>query len=327
MNALPNAIDQGMRLGRYQVVARLGAGGMADVYLCATQGPSGFQKLLVLKVLKPELLTDEEFNAVELFLNEARLAAQLSHPNVVHTYEVTQINDFHCIVMEYLEGVSLSRLRRRGWKRKRLPLAFHLQILIDALNGLHYAHELKDLSGRPLGIVHRDVTPANVFITESGVTKLVDFGIAKVSFGPRTRTGGQKGTPRYMAPESVTGTPVDRRADVYSAGILLWEAIAHKRIWADATSVAVIHKMVNAQIPSLRDHAPHAPPRAGRDLRHRHPPQPRGTLFERAGDAGRARGIPAGNLREGLDDGRRGLGVAYVRSRARNHTRHHPGPA
>ncbi len=246
------------RIGKYCTIAKLGHGGMADVFLSVAQGPSGFNKLVVLKALRTNLAADPDF--IAMFLDEARLSAQLSHPNVVQTIEVVTEGAAPVIAMEYLDGVSLSHLRRRAQRTSTWCTDFYLRALIDALGGLHHAHELCDYRGEPLFLVHRDFTPNNIFITFDGHVKVLDFGIAKAASGlSHTREGLFKGTVRYMAPEAINGRPIDRRADVYAAGVMLWEAIAGRRMWNDLPDVGVMRQVFDGQIPSLDEAAPHAP--------------------------------------------------------------------
>ena len=214
---------------KHIVLAELGHGGTADVYLAVARGPSGFRKLVVLKTLKTSLQSDPEFR--EMFLNEARLAARLNHPNIVQTYEVVEQDGVPTIVMEYLEGQPLSTILKRV-PRQEFPLAMHLRIICDVLTGLQYAHDLVDFDGAALEVVHRDATPQNVFVTFDGNVKLLDFGIAKLSISSvETQQGIVKGKIRYIAPETILGHAVDRRADVYAVGVMLWEAITGRRRW------------------------------------------------------------------------------------------------
>jgi serine/threonine protein kinase len=188
--------------GRYRLIAELGQGGMATVYLAVAMGTSGFRKLAVVKLLRPEIAVDQEF--VQMFLDEARLCARLSHPNIVQTYDVGVDEVGHLMAMEYLDGVSLHAATAK-LARNDGPLTFPLQarILLEVVEGLRYAHELKDYDGRSLDIVHRDVTPHNIFITYDGQVKLLDFGIAKAATSSvRTATGVIKGKLTYMAPTS-----------------------------------------------------------------------------------------------------------------------------
>lgn len=245
------------QLGKYQLVAEIARGGMGIVYLAVTQGPARFSKLLVVKELKPDLVDDETF--LDMFLEEARLAARLNHPNIVQTYEVGEENKRHFIVMDYLDGVTLARVLRRKPPPHVFSRNMHLRVICEILAGLHYAHTLKDFDGTDLGIVHRDVTPQNVFITFDGTAKVVDFGIAKaLDSGLETRTGVLKGKPAYMAPEQIAGD-VDRRADVFSAGVMIWEAIAGKRMWSKKGDVEVLTSMLKGEVPSIREHAPDVP--------------------------------------------------------------------
>jgi len=195
---------------------------------------------------------------VEMLLHEARLAAQLNHPNVVQTYEVTSDGGLPVIVMEYLEGQPLSQVAARVKGAANLPLAMHLTVLCDVLAGLHHAHELNDFEGAQLNLVHRDVSPDNVFVTFEGQVKLLDFGIAKVTTCAPGETGAGvvKGKVRYMAPEQMDGSDVDRRADVYAVGALLWEALAGERIWNGVSDVAVMHSVAKGEIPSPKTRNP-----------------------------------------------------------------------
>src|SRR5689334_5546214 len=168
-------MHSGLLAGKYRLLATLGHGGMADVYLAAAQGPAGFNKLLVVKELRPALAQDSDF--LGMFLDEARLAARLSHPNVVHTYETLNDAGRYFIAMEYLEGQPLNRILAELSKAEGLPWAFGARILSEALAALHYAHELRDYTGASLEVVHRDITPHNLFVTYEGQVKLVDFGI------------------------------------------------------------------------------------------------------------------------------------------------------
>lgn len=238
--------------GKYRLIAELGHGGMADVYLAVAQGPAGFNKLQVLKLLRANLADEGEF--VRMFLDEARLAARLNHPNIVQTNEVGDDGGRHYLTMEYLDGQSLHRLLQRANKHSRMPLALHVRVLIDVLAGLHSAHELVDFDGTPLNVVHRDVSPHNVFVTYDGQVKVVDFGIAKAATGSNeTATGVLKGKLTYMAPEQARASrSVDRRADVFAVGVMLWEAVTGRRMWGDYSEVQVLHLLTSGEIPSVR---------------------------------------------------------------------------
>ncbi len=259
---------QGPGMGRYHLITRLARGGMGNVYLAALCRPGGFNKLLALKELKPELAEDENF--VAMFLEEARMAARLVHPNIVQTNEIVSEDNRHYMTMEFLDGRSLSRIVRRSptggnadehaAPTAAFPLGAQLRVLADALLGLHYAHELRGFDGEPLGIVHRDVSPLNIMVTFDGQSKVLDFGVAKaVDSSLETKAGVFKGRIAYMAPEQALGAKVDRRADIYSIGVLLWEAAAGRRLWADMSDVEILHRVVGEGPPRLRSVAPDAP--------------------------------------------------------------------
>jgi serine/threonine protein kinase len=238
-------------LGKFKLIAELGRGGMSEVYLAVIAGPAGFNKLVVVKLIKGELAEDPDF--ISMFLEEARLSARLSHPNVVQTNEVGEFGGRYYIAMEYLEGQAYSRILHRLGRDRGLPLGMSLRILTEVLQGLHYAHELADFDGAPLGVVHRDVTPHNVFVTYDGQVKVVDFGIAKaMNSSHETRTGMLKGKVGYMAPEQAKGERVDRRADIFSVGVMLWEAAVGKRLWKGLNEVQILHQLLAGDIPSPR---------------------------------------------------------------------------
>ncbi len=211
--------------GKYQPFATLGSGGMADVFLAIARGPKGFNKLAVVKSLKSPLAKDQSF--VDMFLDEARLAARLNHPNVVHTHEVGDSEGEYFLAMEFLEGQSLNKILENLKKNgKTLEPPICARIVSDALAGLHYAHELKDYDGKPLQIVHRDISPHNLFVTYEGQVKVVDFGIAKaMTSSTQTEVGVLKGKVAYMSPEQAMGDTIDRRTDLYAMGIVLWESL------------------------------------------------------------------------------------------------------
>jgi eukaryotic-like serine/threonine-protein kinase len=239
-----------LAVGKYRVLAELGRGGMAVVYLAVIRGSIG--KLVVLKALRPELASEPE--AVAMFLDEARLATQLSHTNVVQTYEVGTEGDRHVIVMEYLEGQALHAVMHRAEAHGQpLPIELHLSILLNVLDGLHYAHEVRGYDGAPLALVHRDVSPQNVFLTYDGQVKLLDFGIAKAATSTdQTSTGLLKGKMAYMAPEQMTGSPIDRRADIFAVGCMLWSMAAGRKLWQDVPNLRIYHQVKNGGIPSPR---------------------------------------------------------------------------
>jgi serine/threonine-protein kinase len=240
------------RVGKYRIVSELGRGGMANVYLALARSAGGVSKLVVLKALRQEIA--EEAGSLRMFLDEARLAAQLNHPNVVQTYEVGTEGDRHVIVMEHLEGQPLSRILRlaQGVDRQ-LPEAMFVHIIIGLLEGLHYAHELKSYEGEPLRLVHRDVSPQNVFVTYDGQVKVLDFGIAKATTSSsHTSAGVIKGKIAYMAPEQMSGATIDARADVFSVGCMMWAGATGQKLWKDLTDVQVVKKVLAGEIPNPR---------------------------------------------------------------------------
>jgi serine/threonine-protein kinase len=239
---------------RYREFARIGRGGMAEVFL-AVACEATVSKLVVLKRIWPELAADPTFAA--MFLDEARLSVRMSHPNVVQTYEVTEQDGRLTIAMEYLDGQPLTRVQNRlsaGRGTTELTLALRLRIIIEILAGLGHVHDLTDYDGRPLGVVHRDVSPHNVFITYDGHVKLVDFGVAKmVAASQETRPGTIKGKLAYMAPDQLRPQPVDRRADLFSVGVILWELLAGRRMWQGMTEVTIVrHLSYGLPLPPLR---------------------------------------------------------------------------
>jgi serine/threonine protein kinase len=245
---------------KYRLVARLGSGGMAEVFLALSGArQSGLGKLVVLKVLRPDLAPAERADFARMFYDEGRLAMRLSHPNIVQAHEVGAEETFSFIAMEYLEGQALSAVQERGWRSvPGVSLEMQLHVLCQVLEGLEYAHGLTDYSGQRLDIVHRDVSPQNVFVTYSGHTKLVDFGIAKtLDSNSKTAAGVVKGKVRYMAPEQVRCGRVDHRADLFSVGVMLWEAIARRGMHGNASLYEVVGRLVNGELPALRDAVPH----------------------------------------------------------------------
>jgi serine/threonine-protein kinase len=197
-----------------------------------------------------------------MFLDEARLAARLNHPNIVHTYEVGEQNGVYFIAMEYLEGQSLNKVLKEALRRKEmLEPEVCVRIVADALAGLGHAHELRDYDGRPLQIIHRDVSPHNIFVTYDGHTKLVDFGIAKAALSStETEVGVLKGKVAYMSPEQAMGGRIDCRSDLFAMGIVLWELLAHQRLMTGDNAANTLHKLMNEPIPRLSQVMPSVDP-------------------------------------------------------------------
>ena len=247
---------------KYRLLARLGSGGMAEVFLAVTGNPAGFNKLQVLKVLRSDLPEQERADFARMFHDEARLAARLSHPNIVQSHEVGSEEGHDFIAMEFLEGQPLSHLQERSWEADgaEFTLEMQLQVLCCVLEALDYAHGLRDYDGRVLHIVHRDVSPQNIFVTYAGHTKLVDFGIAKTLESNKTRAGVVKGKVPYMSPEQVLGGAIDHRADLFSVGVILWEAVARRHMHGTASVYEILRSVVQGSLPSLREAAPNVPP-------------------------------------------------------------------
>lgn len=250
---------EGERLDRFELVAELASGGMATVFLARLSSVAGFQRLYAIKRLHPHLQREQEF--VDMFLDEARLAARIHHPNVVSILEVGESSRGYYLVMEYVEGDTVAHLLARAAQRQvRLPTEITLRIALDALAGLDAAHDLKDDHDEPLLVVHRDVSPQNILIGIDGTTRITDFGVARAAARlTTTRTGQLKGKLAYMAPEQARGQDVDRRADIFALGIVLWEAIAMKRLFKGDGEAETLSRVMNEPVPRLRSLVPTLP--------------------------------------------------------------------
>jgi len=236
---------QGMR---YRPLLLLGRGGMAQVHLSLAEAPNGFSRLVAVKSVREGLFASAEMQ--EMFLAEARLSARLNHPNVMQVSEVLETSRGVMLVMEYLDGLSLRAIYAAA--SEGFSLAMRLRVLCEVLAGLHYAHELTDFDGGSLGIVHRDVTPQNIFVTYDGSVKLLDFGIAKLTASAdRTQTGVIKGKIHYMPVEQLMNRELDRRTDVYAVGCLLWEAIANGRMWQTQDRTEIMRSIIRGEMPAL----------------------------------------------------------------------------
>lgn len=237
----------GDRLGRYRVLQPLASGGMAELHLAQQRGAAGFEKVVVLKRVRAHLAGDAEF--ARLFLNEARLASGLDHSGIAHVLDFGVERGLSFIVMEYVHGPSLLELLQRTAPH-RLPLEVALTVVRDVAAALHYAHERAGGDGRPLGLVHRDVSPSNILLTYDGEVKLVDFGIAKATALPQaTRSTSIKGKIAYMSPEQAKGEPVDRRTDVFALGTVAFELCTARRCFVAPGDLALLNKVAAAQYP------------------------------------------------------------------------------
>ena len=252
------------QVGRYRLCFELASGGMATVYLARMDGPHGFEKLVALKRIHPHLVSERRY--VEMFLDEARIASGITHPNVCTVFDFGESGDEYFLTMEYLVGEPLARLSRRvtasAEQRESplLPLKM-ARIIEDACEGLHAAHESKDANGQPLNVVHRDVSPKNLFMTYSGVVQVVDFGIASARQRThRTATGHLKGTMPYTAPEQISGGTVDRRVDIWGLGVVLWELLTFDRLFRRETEVETMYAVLVGDIPAPSERRPDIPP-------------------------------------------------------------------
>jgi serine/threonine-protein kinase len=226
---------------------------MATIFLARMGGAGGFQRFVAIKRLHPHLAHEADF--VEMFLDEARLAASIHHPNVVPILEVGESPAGYYLVMEYIEGDTLWNLRNMVTETKpggKLPLPTAVRIIHEALLGLHAAHELVDEAGQPLNVVHRDVSPQNILVGIDGTARLTDFGVARAATRlSSTRSGEVKGKMAYMAPEQVRGEEIDRRSDLFAMGIVLWEVLANKHLFLGPSEVATMHRVLNEPVPDL----------------------------------------------------------------------------
>jgi serine/threonine-protein kinase len=231
------------------LVAELARGGMGIVHLAESRGPGGFEKLVVVKELKRELADDPVYTA--MFLDEARLAARLSHRHIVQTNEVGCEGGRYFMALELLEGGSLAQVRAK-LGLTAMPQNVGLRVLAAVLDALDHAHDLTDDEGRALGVVHRDVSPQNVFLTFDGDVKLIDFGVAKSSDRRgQTKVGVVKGSVPYMSPDHVDGSIIDRRADVFAVGVILREMLVGERLWGDADDMTILRSLIRRKLPPL----------------------------------------------------------------------------
>jgi serine/threonine-protein kinase len=253
MEAAESILRAGYRLDRYELLCPIATGGMATVWLARLRGKRGFEKLFAIKTIRTELVDDPRFQ--EMFLDEARIASGIQHPNVAQILDLGEQQDVLFIVMEWVDGDSLAKVRKLVTKRgHRLPIGVVLRVLADASAGVHAAHEMRDDNGEPLEIVHRDVSLQNILVGSAGSVKVIDFGIAKAQNRTQgeTRTGVVKGKIQYMAPEQVKkGRTVDRRADIWSLGICLHELVAGKTPSDADDDVEIIRKLLADEAPQV----------------------------------------------------------------------------
>ena len=249
--SLPSDVPE--RIGRYEILLPIASGGMATVYLARTVGPGGFTTEVALKLTHAHLRENPEFS--HDLLEEAKLVARIRHHNVVPVIDVGDDPRGIYLVMEYIEGDSLAGLFRRTGSA--MPRGIAARFILDALEGLHAAHELRDASGQLLGLVHRDFTPHNILIGTDGVARLADFGIAKAATRlGNTRMGMVKGKIAYMSPEQARGVSLDRRCDVWAAGVVAWELLSGRRLYMEEDDISTLLKVATEQPPALSSVAP-----------------------------------------------------------------------
>lgn len=244
--------DTPQRVGRFDLVTRLGAGGMANVFLARHQGAAGFERLAAIKLLHRHLSSDEQF--VQMFFDEARVAARIHHPNVVPILEIGTEHDQMYMVMDYVEGDTLAAVQRAAINvRRAIPAGIVLRIILDALSGLDNAHDLRGPDGAPLNVVHRDISPQNILVGLDGVARVVDFGIARAERRlALTSVGTLKGKAPFMAPEQLEGRAVDRRADVFSMAVTMWESFALRRLYPQRNDVETVSRANRVAYRPLR---------------------------------------------------------------------------
>jgi hypothetical protein len=246
----------GSQFGQYVFLRRIARGGMAEVFLAQQRGLEGFDRRVAVKRILPHLSDAPDF--IKMFLSEAKLAAQLSHPNIVHIYDFGKVGDDHFIAMEYVDGVHAGRLVKAS---ERMPPAMVARLGADAAAALHHAHALRAPNGQPIGLVHRDVSPPNLMVSFDGVVKLCDFGIAKAAALSQqlTNPGQVKGKYAYMSPEQTTGTPLDGRSDVFSLGIVLWELLAGRTIVGRGDAIEAMRAIRDGRLTPIEQAAPLTP--------------------------------------------------------------------
>jgi serine/threonine-protein kinase len=255
------------RVGPYEVTELLAAGGMAEIFLGRKPGPGGFEKPLVIKRITKKLIGDREIEA--MFLDEARVQALLDHPNIVQIYDFGEEKGSYFIAMELIRGATLRWVIDNATAvRRPIPLQHALHIASDILSGLHYAHERSDDDGTPLKLIHRDISPVNILISKSGIAKLCDFGVAKSEMQRvMTRAGIVKGKFRYMAPEQLNAEAIDRRADLFSVGAVLWEMLVGRRLFDHGSEDDVVAAIRAGDYPAPSDFRPGLPRPVDRILR------------------------------------------------------------
>ena len=248
-----SAAPVGTPFGQYELIEAIATGGMAEVFKARMRGVEGFQKIVAIKRILPHLTDNDEF--VTMFIDEAKLAAQLQHPNIIHIYDLGKIERSYYIAMEYIDGKDLrSILRGLEEKQQRLPLGLALYIASRLAAALDYAHRKRDFQGRAMALVHRDVSPQNVLISFEGDIKLCDFGIAKAaSKASHTHAGALKGKLQYMSPEQAWGKDIDHRSDIFSLGLVLYEMLTGRKAFAGDSELSILEQVRSPKLATPRE--------------------------------------------------------------------------
>ncbi len=244
----PSEAKKPIRFGKYTLIDRIAVGGMAEIFLARQAGLEGFEKTIVIKRIRPHL--SKQSNFVKMFLNEAKLAAQLNHPNIVQIYDLGKIGESYFIAMEYIFGRDMRRIIPKADALGiPFPMVYALKIASSVCEGLYYAHARTDMYGNALNIVHRDVTPENIFVSFDGTVKVLDFGIAKAANQiEQTRAGEIKGKLSYMSPEQCMGKPPDNRSDIFSLGVVLYEWLTGFKLFTGDSEVAILKSITEGKI-------------------------------------------------------------------------------
>jgi serine/threonine protein kinase len=259
--AAATQLSEPIQFGKYTLFERIGRGGMAEVYKGRIQGPAGFERVFVVKRILPHLSDDQSF--IKMFVEEAKLSARLNHPNIVHIFELGAVEGEYFISMEYIRGHDLSETMRAIWKALGPPRPELVAYIgREACRGLAYAHNLTDENGRPLGMIHRDVSPSNVMLSYEGAVKMLDFGIAKAlgDSAEATKSGTLKGKYAYMAPEQTEGDNIDHRSDIFAIGTVLHEVLTGRRLFKGQNDVQTIERVRRCDIPPPSAQNPAVPP-------------------------------------------------------------------
>lgn len=254
------AMKYPLQFGKYLLLERVNVGGMAEVFKAKQFGVEGFQRIIAVKRILPNMSEDTEF--INMFVDEARLAVQLNHANIVQIYELDKVMSQYYIAMEYVAGKDLRRIIEGFRKRKQvMPVPLAAYICARVCDGLDYAHRKIDASGKPMRLVHRDVSPQNILVSFDGDVKVIDFGIAKAADRlSKTQAGVLKGKFGYMSPEQVSGSEIDHRSDLFAVGVLLWEMLTCQRLFVAETDFSTLEKVRQCDIPPMNTYNADIPP-------------------------------------------------------------------